>query len=98
MQRLMYSAILFIAACAADGTGSTNEQGAQEVVQAPTTAVCALATQTCLTACADTDDACPDNCMMADPAAEACSQCIDDAYTSCVNSAGCQAQYDALEC
>jgi hypothetical protein len=69
-----------------------------EIVDAPTTAVCAKATQTCVAACMPDDDTCVDNCFAADPAADACLECTDDAITACVNAAGCQAEYDALNC
>jgi hypothetical protein len=95
MRRLLYT-VVFISACASDPTSST--ECAQDVVQMPTTAVCAATTKTCLTGCAETDDTCWDNCFTADPAAESCSECIDDAYTACVNAAGCQADYDAMQC
>jgi hypothetical protein len=36
--------------------------------------------------------------MTADPAADACGECLEDAFTACVNAAGCQAAYDALLC
>jgi hypothetical protein len=36
--------------------------------------------------------------MVAEPAAEACSECLEDSFTACVNAAGCQAQWDAMLC
>jgi hypothetical protein len=59
-------------------------------------AVCAAATKTCLDACVD--DACVEACYMMDPAAEACGECVDDAYIACVNAAGCQAAWDDFMC
>ena len=112
MQRFLFVAFV-IAACASDsgpgtnaggsngsgsGSGSGSASCAQSVIQPPTTAVCALATKTCIAACADTDEACPDNCFAMDPSADDCYECIDDAFLSCVNAAGCQADFDALEC
>jgi hypothetical protein len=100
MQRFLVSILVLVAACAGDSSSQSkaNNNCAQDVVPMPATAVCAAATKTCLDACPETDENCPDNCMTADPDAESCSTCLGDAYTACVNTAGCQATYDALQC
>lgn len=66
------------------------------VVAAPTAPACAKATQTCLAACQD--ETCFDNCFVADPNADACGECVEEAFFACVNTAGCQAAFDAQEC
>ena len=68
------------------------------VVAMPTAPACAKATDTCIKACMPDDDVCADACFTADPNADACSECSSNAYVACVNTAGCQAEYDALEC
>lgn len=69
---------------------------ATDIVPAPTTAACAAATGTCLDAC--TDATCFDTCLASDPGMGECALCLDDAFLSCANAAGCQAQWDALMC
>jgi len=79
------------------GSGSGSDPGCPtSVVPAPTMAVCAATTKTCLAACMD--DTCADNCYAMDPMPDACAECTDAAVTACINAAGCQAQYDALQC
>ena len=79
------------------GSGSGSDPSCPtSIVAAPTTAVCAAATKTCLDACMD--ETCEDNCYAMDPMMDACAECTDDAFTACVNAAGCQAAYDALQC
>lgn len=99
--------VLFaLTACATDDI-ATNNTGPvvpppascpSTVVDAPAASACAKATQTCIAACPDEDETCVDNCFAAEPNAEACSECLDDAFVSCVNTAGCQAAFDAQEC
>jgi hypothetical protein len=105
--KLRYLVLFVFAACATDDpTGSTpgTPPGTppancpSTVVDAPAGASCAKATQTCMTACAEEDETCFDNCFAADPNAEACGECLESAYVSCANAAGCQAAYDAQEC
>ena len=67
-----------------------------EIVEMPTAAACVAATNTCLEHCED--DACYDSCLGADPDPDGCGTCIDDAYVSCGNQMGCQADWDALIC
>lgn len=93
MHRCLAVVVVACFCCSSDGADCPTEE-----VTAPTAAVCAKATQTCLMACAEDDDTCNTNCMAADPAADACSACVDDAFTACANSAGCQGEYDQLAC
>jgi hypothetical protein len=79
-----------------DGDDDDSGVCESEVVPAPTAAGCAAATQTCLEACED--EACVDTCFAADPDPDGCGECLESAYVSCVNAAGCQEAYDALEC
>ncbi|MGE0790881.1 MAG: hypothetical protein AB7S26_34725 [Sandaracinaceae bacterium] len=67
-----------------------------DIIPAPTTAVCAASTLTCLEGC--TDDATCEACITADPMGDACGQCLEDSFLSCVNAAGCQTQWDAMLC
>lgn len=66
------------------------------VIDAPTMARCAASTRTCMQSCMD--ETCWDNCLMRDPSAMACEECLYDAFLSCANSRGCQSQYDAIGC
>ena len=109
MQRFIALIAVCLVACGSGTSGSGGPTGMpdannnppppqceSEIVPAPTMAVCAKATQTCVAACMD--DTCIDNCYTADPAADACRGCVDDAITACVNAAGCQAEFDAVQC
>ncbi len=78
------------------GPDGGNGNCTSDVVEAPTAAACAAATQTCAAAC-DTDE-CYDACLQADPDPDGCSTCLDDGYSACVNSAGCQAAWDTSAC
>jgi hypothetical protein len=80
-----------LAACPGDDGGSSCET---DVVPAPTAPACAAATKTCVDACAD--ETCVENCFATET--EACFECVDDAFVSCVNAAGCQPEWDAFSC
>ena len=67
-----------------------------EVITPPTAPGCAAATATCVEACAD--DTCVDTCFAADPTPDVCQQCLEEAFLSCVNAAGCQSAFDTLMC
>lgn len=112
MQPLRYFVLIstfVVVACTpgSSGPGNSNNNGAvgvdagagncpQTIVTAPTMPACAKATQTCVTACMD--ETCADNCFAMEPKVEECLECIDVAYTACVTAAGCQAEYDAVQC
>ena len=53
-------------------------------IASSSTPVCAASTATCLEGC--TDNACADACIMADPNATMCNQCIVINQLSCVNT------------
>lgn len=77
------------------GTGDPGGCGT-DVIPAPTAAACAASTLSCLDACRD--EACFDACLARDPDAAGCGGCMEQAFLSCVNAAGCQAQWDTLDC
>ncbi len=74
-----------------DGTGCT-----PDIVPTPAAAACAASTLTCIGACMD--EACFNTCLSRDPDMAGCLGCMDDAYVACANAAGCQPQWDALNC
>ena len=105
MRRLCCIAIasLALAACMTGGGGGDDGDDGDdggicepERIVAPTSPACAASTRTCLEACQD--DACVDGCFAAEPDPDACFECLDSAYLSCANDAGCQAQWDDLDC
>jgi len=69
---------------------------ATDIVATPSGGACAAATRSCIDAC--TDAACFETCIARDPGMGDCLDCLDDAYISCANAAGCQSQWDALTC
>lgn len=68
----------------------------QMVPMYPNPAPCAAATGECLMGCMD--QACQDACIMADPMAMTCQQCLLFNQINCVNSMGCQSQWAATAC
>jgi hypothetical protein len=81
-----------------EGEGDEELECESEVIDAPSSASCDAATLTCFDGCGDEDEACFDDCLAADSGGEDCSDCLDDAYLSCANDAGCQPEFDAIVC
>src|SRR5688572_16274347 len=59
-----------------------------DIVPAPTMPACAAETRTCLSMCMD--NTCVNNCIMMDPMAMNCVNCLDQAIINCANGMGCQ--------
>lgn len=72
--------------------------GQSDVVDMPTSAACAASTRSCLNGCGGEDESCFESCLSADPGGDACIDCVDESFIACVNSAGCQAEWDAIGC
>jgi hypothetical protein len=99
---LVAIASLAVAACMTGGTGDDGDDGDDggacepERIVAPTAPACAASTRTCLEGCQDA--ACADACFAAEPDQDACFECLDSAFLACANAAGCQTQWDAVDC
>lgn len=82
-----------------DDDGADTGDCESDVIPMPTAAACAAATRTCLEACGEEDEeTCADACFAADPDPEGCGTCLEDGLLACVNSMGCQPEWDALVC
>jgi hypothetical protein len=79
-----------------DGPGGDPSGCETDIVEAPTAVACAAATQTCIEACAT--DECPDACVTADPDPDGCGTCLEEGWLACVNTMGCQAEWDTVSC